>query len=135
LDGLVIDWIWKLSMTRPKDSISTRAAVADLLGELVLVADHLLDGHRAGDGSQVADEDVLDLGLELLRRAVQEAAGGVGDGAVVVADLVDDDAAQVQADLLLADAGDVISLSCAISDRARTLDRPGRTRCRRRSRS
>ena len=81
------------------------AALANLLGELVLVADHLLDGHRTGDGAQVADEDVLDLGLELDGRAVQEAAGGVGDRAVVVADLVDDDAAQVEADLLLADAG------------------------------
>jgi hypothetical protein len=54
----------------------------------------------------VTDEDVHDLGLELLRRAVQEAARRVRDGAVVIADLVDDDAAKVQADLLLAYAGD-----------------------------
>jgi len=53
----------------------------------------------------VADEDVLNLGLELLGRAVEEASGGIGDGLVVVADLVDDDAAKIQADLLLADAG------------------------------
>ncbi len=80
------------------------APLPDLLGELVLVADHLLDCHRSGDGPEMADEDVHDLGLELLRRAVQEAASGIGDRAVVVADLVDDHAAQVQADLLLADA-------------------------------
>src|SRR5450759_4068554 len=56
-----------------------RAALAHLLGELVLVADHLLDGHRAGNRPQVADENVLDLGLEFLGRAIQEAASGVGD--------------------------------------------------------
>ena len=59
-----------------------------------------------GDRAQVADEDVLDLRLELGGRPVEEAPGGVRDRAVVVADLVDDDAAQVEPDLLLADAGD-----------------------------
>ena len=49
----------------------------------------------------MADEHVLHLGLELLRGPVEEAARGVGDRPVVVADLVDDHAAQVDADLLL----------------------------------
>ena len=82
------------------------AAVPDELRELVLVADHVLDGHEPGDRPEVPDEHVLDLRFQLIGGPVEEAAGRVRDRRVVVADLVDDDPAQVEADLLLADAGD-----------------------------
>src|SRR5674476_464362 len=77
-----------------------------MLGELVLIADHVLDRHRSRDRPEVAHEDVLDLRLELRRRPIQEASCCVGDRLAVVADLVHDDAAQVDLDLLLAHAGD-----------------------------
>ena len=100
----MIDWIWKLSMTRPEGLHLLRAAIAHLLGELVLVADHVLDGHRTRDRTEMTDENVLHLGLELRRGAIKETPRGVGDRTVVVADLVDDHTAQIDADLLLGDA-------------------------------
>ena len=80
------------------------ATIAHLLGELVLVADHLFDGHRTGDRTQVADEDVLNLRLQLHRGPIEEAPCRIRNGRIVVANLVDNDAAQIKSNLLLTDA-------------------------------
>ena len=75
------------------------------LGELLAVADHLLDRHVADDGAEVAGEHVVDP-LVHLGLLVEEPAGGVGDRREVVADLVDDDAADAERDALVGDAVD-----------------------------
>ena len=59
----------------------------------------------ADDGAEVAGEDVVDP-LVHLCLLVEEASGGVGDGHVVVADLVDDHAADAERDALVGDALD-----------------------------
>ena len=79
--------------------------LAGQLGELLAVADHLLDRHVADDGAEVAGEHVVDP-LVHLGLLVEEAAGRVGDGREVVADLVDDDAADAERDALVGDALD-----------------------------
>ncbi len=77
-----------------------------LAGEPLAVADHVLDGESADDRPQVSGEDVVDaLADQFL--LVQEAAGGVGDGDVVVADLEDDHALDPDRDALRGDALDV----------------------------
>ena len=79
------------------------AAVLDLLGDLVALADDLLDGQRADDRAQMAGEDPP---AQLLHAVLlgQEAAGGVGDRTGVVADLEDGHGAQPQRDALLGHA-------------------------------
>ena len=79
--------------------------LAGQLGELLAVADHLLDRHVADDGAQVTGEDVVDPLVHLVL-LVEEAAGRVGDRREVVADLVDDHAADAERDALVRDAVD-----------------------------
>jgi hypothetical protein len=74
-------------------------------GQLLPVPDHLLDRHVADDGPQVAGEHVVDPGVHLLL-LVEEAAGGVGDRDVVVADLEDDHALDPERDALVGHALD-----------------------------
>jgi hypothetical protein len=74
--------------------------------ELLAVADHVLDGHRADDGSQVTGEDVVHALVHQVL-LVEETTGGVGDAARVVADLEDRRAADVDGNALMGDAIDL----------------------------
>lgn len=76
------------------------AARDDLLGDPVALADDLLHGQSADDGTQVAREDPAGELLHLFLLG-QEAARRVGDGHGVVTDLEDGDGPNVEADALL----------------------------------
>ena len=74
-------------------------------GELLAVADHLLDGHVADDRPQVTGEHVVHALVHLLL-LVEEASGRVGDRREVVADLEDHDALDPERDALVGHALD-----------------------------
>ena len=74
-------------------------------GELLAVADHLLHGHVADDGAQVAGEHVVHAVVHLVL-LVEEAPGRVGDRREVVADLEDHHALDAERDALVGDAVD-----------------------------
>jgi hypothetical protein len=81
--------------------------VAGRLRELVAIGDQILDGEPADDRAQVAVEDLAHEVVPQALLGLQEAHAGVGDRALVVADLEDGDPAHADRDLLRVDALDL----------------------------
>src|SRR5438132_686220 len=76
------------------------------LREFLAVADHFLDRHVADDRPQVAGEDVVHPLVHLVL-LIEEPASRVGDGCVIIANLVDDDRSDLERDALLAHTVDL----------------------------
>ncbi len=103
----MISWICSESMIRPSFCISSIEASRVACDELVAVGDQVLDREPADDRAQVTVEDLADEVVHLALLGVQEARAGVGDRALVVADLEDRHAAHADRDLLDVDALDL----------------------------
>ena len=105
--GRVLDLVDLQRVDDQAELLHLRAARGTgLTGELLTVADHVLDRQSAHDGTEMTGEHVVHpLGHQPL--LVQEAPCRVGDGHVVVADLEDDHAPHLQRDALLRDAVDL----------------------------
>ena len=76
------------------------------LREFLAVADHFLDCHVAHDRPQVTGEHVVDPLVHLVL-LIQEPACRIGDGCVIIANLVDDNRSDLERDALLAHTVDL----------------------------
>jgi hypothetical protein len=76
------------------------------LRKFLAVADHFLDRHVADDRPKVAGEHVVHPLVHLIL-LIEEPARRIGDGGVIVTDLVDDNRADLERDALLAHTVDL----------------------------
>jgi hypothetical protein len=80
--------------------------LAGELREFLAVANHFLNGHVADDCPQVAGEHVVHPLVHLVL-LIEESPCGVGDGCVIIANLVDDNRSDLERDALLAHTVDL----------------------------